>query len=86
MGKVCGIYELTDLTRQAFEALFVSEAKIHIAFSKKPRAEQSDNNFKQQLYDGEVISLQCVNRALQAVNTALEKLKKVEILIDSTER
>ena len=38
------------------------------------------------MYDGEVILLDGVNRALQTVNTALEKIKTVENWINSTER
>ena len=67
MANVCGFYELTELIRQASDALFVSKVKFDVAISKKPRAMQRHNNFKPQLYDGEVILLDGVNRALQTV-------------------
>ena len=86
MAKVCGLYELTELIRQASDALFVSKVSFDMAISKKPRAMQRDNSFKPQLYDGEVILLEGGNRALQSVNTALEKSKTVENWINSTER
>ena len=75
MAKACGFYELAELIRQASDALFVSKMKFHMAISKKPRAMQRDNNFKPQLYDGEIILLDGVNRAPQTVNTALEKIQ-----------
>ena len=86
MANACGFYELTELIRQASDALFVSKVKFDMAISKKPRAMQRENNFKPQLYDGEMILLDGVNRALQTVNTALEKIKTVENWINSTER
>ena len=86
MAKVCWIYELTELIRQASDSLFVSKMKFDKAISKKPRAMQRDNNFKPQLYDGEVILLDGVNRALQSINTALKKIKTLGNWVNSTER